>query len=71
MNRNPDSIPAMLTSPSARAATGQEGAVSPLFLLGRINSFGRLVSVVADETNAQKGISHHGNFTRICGRENV
>lgn len=66
-----DSIPAMLTSPSARASAGQDGVTSPLFLAGRINSFGRLVSVVADETKAQEGITRHGKFTHIRGRENV
>jgi hypothetical protein len=66
-----DSIPAMLTSPSARAATGQESAVSPLFLLGRINSFGRLVQVLTDEPMAHEGINSHGNFTHIHGHENV
>jgi hypothetical protein len=66
-----DSIPAMLTSPSARAATERDSAVSPLFLLGRINSFGRLVQVLTDEPMAQEGINSHGNFTHICGRENV
>jgi hypothetical protein len=66
-----DSIPAMLTSPSARATAGQDGVISPLFLAGSLNSFGRLVSVVADEPMAQEGINSHGNFTHICGRENV
>jgi hypothetical protein len=66
-----DSIPAMLTSPSARAATGQESAVSPLFLLGRINPFGRLVQVLTDEPIAQEGINTHGNFTRKHGGESV
>ena len=65
-----DSFPAMLASPS-RASAGQDGVTSSLFLAGRINSFGRLVSVVADETTAQEGTTRHGNFTHIHGRENV
>ena len=65
-----DTFPAMISSPS-RASTGQGGVTSPLFLSGRINSFGRLVSLVADETNAQKGIERHGKDFRKHGCEDV
>jgi hypothetical protein len=56
---------------SAPATTGLHGGISPLFLLGRINSFCRLVSIVADEPMAQEVINKHENFTHIYGHENV
>lgn len=65
-----DTFPALLPSP-ARASTGQDGVTSPLFLSGRINSFGRLVSVVADETKAHEGIDNHGKDFRKHGCEDV
>jgi hypothetical protein len=56
---------------SAPATAGLHGGISPLFLLGRINSFCRLVSIVADEPMAQEGINHHGKVTHKLGCENV